>query len=91
MVQHLQQCVDVAGDGGQHDAPPRLIDADRPEPRVAGVGDLLQVQAGVGGGVELVEDLGDAVVDGLLQLAQVLRNPLSMASGIVLPLLGYSE
>nr|WP_237160570.1 hypothetical protein [Mycolicibacter engbaekii] len=71
VVQHLQQCVDVAGGGGQYDTAPGLVDADRPEPRVAGVGDLLQVKPGVGGGVELVEDLGDPFRDRLLHLGEV--------------------
>jgi hypothetical protein len=40
-----------------------------------GVRNLLQMQPGVGRGIELVEDFGDAVVDGLLQPAQVFEEP----------------
>ena len=69
--QYLEQGVDVAGNGGQHDAAPGLVDADGSEPWVAGRGDLLQVQPGVGGGVELVKNLGAPLRDRLLQLGEV--------------------
>nr|WP_231122535.1 hypothetical protein [Mycobacterium colombiense] len=75
MRQHLQQRVHVTNVGSEDDSAPGLVDADGPEPWVAGVGDLLQVQSGMGGGVEFVEDLGDPVVDGLLELSQVFEEP----------------
>ncbi|WP_168990772.1 hypothetical protein [Mycobacterium attenuatum] len=52
-----------------------MVKKDGLEKQIAGVGDLPQVQPGVGRGIELVEHLGDGVVDELLQLAQVFEEP----------------
>lgn len=68
---HPEQGERLVAVGGDDDAPPELVDADGPQPWVASASDLLQVQAGVGGVLELAEDGGDLVLHVALQAAEL--------------------
>ncbi|WP_260474871.1 hypothetical protein [Streptomyces sp. WAC 05379] len=62
--------------GSEYDTPHEGVDADGPDPRVAGLLQFFQVQSGVPVFLELVEHFMDPLLDGLLQPGELQQEVL---------------